>query len=173
MCLNLLTSLYLQPNYPGGNDMRRLLPLAFLLLTFPGIAPATTCPKPDPAAVVKAMTEMFAALTVDDGAKLAAIFTPDAVEFDGGKRFADSELRDLIKTVHAKGIRLVWTVQDPDVHFACDTAWIDYINRGSVSDGKATTPVTWLESAVLMHGKTGWLIRFLHSTQVPAPQSAK
>ena len=119
------------------------------------------------------MTDMFAALTVDDGAKLAAIFTPDAVEFDGGKRFADSALWDLIKTVHAKGIRLVWTVQYPDVHFACDTAWIDYINRGSVSDGKTTTPVTWLESAVLVHGKTGWLIRFLHSTQVPAPNPAK
>ncbi len=140
--------------------MRRTLPLAFLALTFPGIALAATCPKPDPAAVVKTMTDMFAALTVDDGAKLAVIFTRDAVEFDGGKRFADSELWDLIKTVHAKGIRLVWSVQDPDVHFACDTAWIDYINRGSLSDGKTATTVTWLESAVLVHGKTGWLIRF-------------
>jgi hypothetical protein len=142
MCLNLLTLLYLQPSFPAGNDMRRTAPLAFLALTFPGIALAATCPKPQPAAVVKAMTDMFAALTVDDDAKLAAIFTPDAVEFDGGKRFADGELWDLIKTVHAKGIRLVWTVQDSDVHFACDTAWIDYINRGSVSDGKTTTPVT-------------------------------
>jgi hypothetical protein len=104
---------------------------------------------------------------------LAEIFTPDAVEFDGGTRFTGSGLWDLIKTVHAKGIRLVWTVQDADVHFACDTAWIDYINRGSVSDGKTTTPVTWLESAVLVHGKTGWQVRFLHSTQVPAPQPAK
>jgi hypothetical protein len=152
--------------------MRRTLLLAFLALTISGSALAATCPKPDPAAVVKAMTDMFAALTVDDGAKLAAIFTPDAVEFDGGKRFADSALWDLIKTLHAKGIRLVWTVQDPDVHFACDTAWLDYINRGSVSDGKTTTPVTWLESAILVHGKTGWLIRFLHSTQVPAPNPA-
>jgi len=153
--------------------MRRTLPLAFLALTLPATALAATCPRPDPAAVVKTMTDMFAAFTADDGAKLAAIFTPDAVEFDGGKRFEGSGLWDLIKTVHAKGIRLVWTVQDADVHFACDTAWIDYINRGSVFDGKTTTPVTWLESAVLLHGKTGWQIRFLHSTQVPAPQPAK
>jgi ketosteroid isomerase-like protein len=153
--------------------MRRKIPLAFLALTFPGIVLAASCPKPDPTAVVKTMTDMFAALTVDDGAKLAAIFTPDAVEFDGGKRFTGSALWDLIKTVHAEGIRLVWTVQDTEVHFACDTAWIDYINRGSVFDGKKTTPVTWLESAILVHGKTGWRIRFLHSTQVPAPQPAK
>jgi hypothetical protein len=153
--------------------MRRTLPLAFLALTLPGTALAATCPKPDPAAVVKTMTDMFAAFTVDDGAKLAAIFTPDAVEFDGGKRFTGSGLWDLIKTVHAKGIRLVWTVQDPDVHFVCDTAWIDYINRGSVFDGKTTTPLTWLESAVLVHGKAGWQIRFLHSTEVPASQPAK
>ena len=153
--------------------MRRTLPLALLALTLPGIALAATCPKPDPAAVVKTMTDMYAAATVDDGAKLATIFTPDAVEFDGGKRFTGSALWDLIKTVHAKGIRFVWTVQDTDVHFACDTAWIDYINRGSVFDGKTTTPLTWLESTVLMHGKTGWQIRFFHSTQVPAPQPEK
>ena len=83
--------------------MRRILPLVFSALTFPGIALAASCPKPDPAAVVKAMTDMFAALTVDDGAQLAAIFTPDAVEFDGGKRFTGSGLWDLIKSVHAKG----------------------------------------------------------------------
>jgi hypothetical protein len=153
--------------------MRSTMPLLCIALTFPGVALAATCPKPDPAAVVKTMTGMFAALTVDDGARLAAIFTPDAVEFDGGKRFAGSGLWDLVKAVHGKGIRLVWTVQDADVHFACDTAWIDYINRGSVSDGKTTTPVTWLESAVLVQGRTGWQIRFLHSTEVPAPELAK
>jgi hypothetical protein len=153
--------------------MRRTVPLALLALILPGIALAATCPKPDPDAVVKTMTDMFAALTVDDGAQLTAIFTPDAVEFDGGKRFAGSALWDLIKAVHAQGIRLVWTVQDTDVHFACDTAWIDYIDRGSVFDGKTTTPVTWLESAVLVHSKTGWVIRFLHSTEVPAPPPAK
>jgi hypothetical protein len=64
-------------------------------------------------------------------------------------------------------------VQDTDVHFACATAWIDYTNRGSVSDGKTTTPLTWLESAILTHGKTAWQIRFLHSTQAPAPQLSK
>ncbi len=153
--------------------MRCTMPLALLALTVPGIALAAACPKPDSTAVVKTMTDMYAAATVDDGAKLAAIFTPDAVEFDVGKRFTGSALWDLIKTVHAKGIRLVWTVQDTDVHFACDTAWIDYINRGSVFDGKTTKPVTWLESAVLVHGERGWRIRFFHSTQVPAAGGAK
>jgi hypothetical protein len=56
------------------------MPLAFLALTLPGIALAATCPKPDPAAVVRTVTDKYAAATVDDGAKLAAIFTPDAVD---------------------------------------------------------------------------------------------
>ena len=141
-----------------------------LALALPAVATAAPCSKPDPAAVVKTMTDMYAAGTVDDGARLAAIFTPDAVEFDGGERFTGSALWDLIKMLHGKGMRFVWTVQDTDVHFACDTAWIDYINRGSVFDGKVTMPVTWLESAVLLHGKTGWRIRFFHSTQAPAPK---
>jgi hypothetical protein len=116
---------------------------------------------------------MYAAATVDDSAKLAHIFTPDAVEFDGGHRYSGSALWDLIKTLHAKGTKLVWTVQDTDVHFACDTAWIDYVNRGSVSDGKTTKPVSWLESAILVHGPSGWKIRFFHSTRVPTPPSTK
>ena len=151
--------------------MRQLILLTALALPAPTLA--APCPKPDPAAVVKTLTDMYAALTVDDGATLAAAFTADAVEFDGGKRFTGTGLWDLIKTVHAKGIRLVWTVQDSDVHFACDTAWIDYINRGSVFDGKTTTPVSWLESAVLVHGKTGWRIRFFHSTRVPEATAEK
>ncbi len=90
--------------------MRRTLTLAFLALSVPGIAMGATCPKPDPAAVVKTMTDMYAAASVDDGARLAAIFTPDAVEFDRGTRFTGSALWDLIKTLHGKGFRFVWTV---------------------------------------------------------------
>jgi ketosteroid isomerase-like protein len=145
--------------------MRPLLLLA--TLTLPTITHAKPCPTPDPAAIVNTMTTMYAAATVDDSAKLAKLFTPDAVEFDRGERYTGMALWDLIKVVHAKGTKLVWTVQDTDVHFACDTAWIDYSNRGSVSDGKTTQPVSWLESAILVHGASGWKIRFFHSTQVP------
>jgi len=107
--------------------MRRTTPLAFLALALPGIASAATCPKPDPADVVKTMTDMYAAASVDDGARLATIFTPDAVEFDGGKRFTGSALWDLVKTVHAAGVRIVWTVQDADVHFVrIPTKWAGY-----------------------------------------------
>jgi len=52
--------------------------------------------------------------------KLAAIFTQDAVEFVGGERFTGSGSCDLIKTLHAKAIRLVWTVQGTDA-FAVET----------------------------------------------------
>jgi len=154
-------------------DMMRRTALLLAVLAAPACSFGATCPKPDPAAVVKTMTDMYAALSRDDSAGLAAAFTPDAVEFDGGQRYAGTALWDLIKTLHGKGFKFVWTVQNTDVHFVCDTAWLDYVNRGSVFDGKSTLPVTWLESAILVHGKIGWRIRFFHSTRVPPAEPAK
>jgi hypothetical protein len=112
---------------------------------------------------------MYAALSVDDGARLAeTVFAPGFYAFDGGRRFSGPELAALIAAAHKAGKAYVWTVQEPDVRFACDHAWIAYVNRGSVTDASGATPVTWLESAVLRHDGTRWRIEFFHSTRAPA-----
>jgi ketosteroid isomerase-like protein len=108
---------------------------------------------------------MFAALAANDAGKFRAVITPDFYAFDVGKRFTGDALLELIKTAQAAGNVYVWTVNDADVHISGDTAWIAYINRGSIKDASGTEDMTWLESAFLQKEKGTWRVRFLHSTR--------
>jgi len=131
-------------------------------------AAAGQCPAQDTEAVANALREMYAALSLDDEARLTAVFAPGFYAFDLGKRFDAMELAALIKAAHAAGKTYVWTVNEPDVHVVCDRAWIAYVNRGSVSDAAGAQPRTWVESAVLRHDGGRWRIEFFHSTRAPA-----
>lgn len=154
---------------------RWLLALGICAAILPLNALAAACPPADPDAVAGTMREMYAAISVDDGARLnGTIFAPGFYAFDGGKRFSGPELVALIAGAHKAGKAYVWTVQEPDVHVVCDRAWIAYVNRGSVTDASGVLPVTWLESAVLKFDGTRWRIEFFHSTRAPvAPSPAK
>jgi ketosteroid isomerase-like protein len=122
----------------------------------------------DEAAVVQTLREMYVALTQDDHARLRAVTTSDFYAFDGGLNLTGDELVALIERLHGDGKIFVWTVTEPKVRFAADTAWITYLNRGSVEDAAGKKAVSWLESAVLQKKKGTWRIQFLHSTRVPA-----
>jgi ketosteroid isomerase-like protein len=117
--------------------------------------------------VTEAIRLFFAAATADDLDKLHAVTTPDFYAFDAGGRFTRDPLMDMIKTAHAAGKVYVWTLNEPEVHISGDTAWITYVNRGSIKDTSGTKDVTWLESAVLQKEKGIWRIHFFHSTRVP------
>jgi hypothetical protein len=139
----------------------------------PSSGQAAVCPPADPQAVAGTMRDMYAAITVDDEARLnGTIFVPGFYAFDGGKRFSGPELVALIAGAHRAGKVYVWTVQEPDVHIVCDRAWIAYVNRGSVTDASGVLPITWLESAVLKFDGTRWRIEFFHSTRAPAASGA-
>jgi hypothetical protein len=73
----------------------------------------------------------------------------------------------LIKQLHAAGKRYEWNVTQPDVHISGNTAWIAYVNQGSLSDASSTMDQTWLESAFLQKQEGVWKIVFMHSTRVP------
>lgn len=45
-----------------------------------------------------------------------------------------------------------------------DTAWIAYVNQGSIADSSGTVDQQWLESAFLQKQEGTWKIVFLHST---------
>jgi hypothetical protein len=113
------------------------------------------------------MREMYEAAAADDFDALRVIFDEGFYAFDLGRRFDGMALPELIKQAHAGGAQFVWTVQDADTHVVGDWAWIAYVNRGSISDGNAASPVTWLESAVLRRDGSRWRIRFFHSTRAP------
>ncbi len=132
-----------------------------------GAASAATCPPADPKAVTDAVRGVFAGMMAHDDAAVKASLTSDFYAFDGGKRFDGPALPKLITDAQAAGKTYVWSVNDPDVHIACDHAWIAYVNKGSLTDAKGTLPLTWLESAILRFEGGRWRIEFLQSTRVP------
>jgi ketosteroid isomerase-like protein len=124
-------------------------------------------PANDQAEVTEAVRSMFAALAAEDIPKLRAIIAPDFYAFEAGGRVTGDALIDLMKKAHAAGKVYVWTVNEPEVHIDGDTAWVTYLNRGSVTDTSGKKDVSWLESMVLRKDKSSWRIQFLHSTRMP------
>ncbi len=144
--------------------MKTICATLLLLAAMPVYASPTSA---DDAAVIDTMKTMYVAATTDDLAKFYTVASPDFYSFDGGKRFTGDELMAFIKKVHADGKVYVWTVNEPEVHVDGNTAWITYVNRGSVTDLSGKKDVTWLESAILRKHEKKWMIHFFHSTRAP------
>ena len=121
----------------------------------------------DEGQIIEAVRSMFAALSAEDIPKLRAVIAPDFYAFEAGGRITGDALIELLKKAHAAGKVYVWTVNEPEVHIDGSTAWITYVNRGSIKDASETKNVSWLESAVLQKDKDNWRIQFFHSTRVP------
>lgn len=151
--------------------MIRILAAAVgLSLAFASPAPAAeTCAPRDRAAVTRAASAFFEALAGDDQARLRNIQAPAFYAFDVGVRFDGMALAELVKTEQGKGRVFRWKVTRPDVHLACDTAWIAYVNDGAIGDATGMTPIRWLESMALEYASGAWRIAFLHSTRM-APE---
>jgi hypothetical protein len=127
-----------------------------------GFAACSTSPA-DAAKVVDAIKTLFIAATTDDMAKFRTVAAPGFYAFDGGKRLSGDELMNVAKQMHAAGKVYVWKVTEPDVHVNCGTAWITYVNRGSIQDQSGKHDLTWLESAQLEKVRGRWSIQFLES----------
>jgi len=117
--------------------------------------------------IVDTVSTIFTAARADDVAKFDSVIASGFYIFDGGARFNGDSILRLIKTQHLSGKRYEWNVTEPDVHINGNTAWIAYINKGSVTDATGTTNQKWLESAFLEKQAGVWKIVFMHSTRVP------
>lgn len=117
--------------------------------------------------IVDILKTVFVAARTDDVARFDSLIAPGFYLYDGGVRFDGDSIIGFIKRLHAAGARYEWNVTQPDVHVTGNTAWVAYVNRGSVTDSSGTKPVTWLESAVLEKEARGWKIVFMHSTRAP------
>jgi ketosteroid isomerase-like protein len=115
--------------------------------------------------VISTASTIFTAALADDTAKFDSVIASDFYIFDGGARFNG----DFIKAQHAAGKHYEWNVTEPDVHISGDTAWIAYVNKGSITDASGTTKQNWLKSAFLEKQAGNWKIVFMHSTRVPPP----
>jgi len=122
---------------------------------------------PDQQQVVDTVSTIFTAARADDLAKFDSVIAPGFYIFDGGARFEGDAIMVLIKAQHAAGKRYEWNVTEPDVHISGNTAWIAYVNKGSITDASGTVNQNWLESAFLQKQAGAWKIVFMHSTRVP------
>ena len=146
--------------------------LAFALVAALAGAASAACPAPDPAAVSGAVQGMFSAMATGDLKAARTYLAPDFYIYDGGMRFDADGIFGLIGTQQQAGAAYTWKVTEPQAHFACDTAWITYVNKGGFAKAGQETPLTWLESGVLQYEQGRWLIVFMHSTRTPPPKPA-
>ena len=125
----------------------------------------------DEAAVVQTIRTMFDAATTDDLKKFDSVAAPGFYMYDNGGKFEGDEIMKLIVAQHAKGVKYVWTVTQPDVHVDCDEAWIAYVNDGSVqvSPDAPATPLKWLESAFLRRESGEWKVVFFTAQERRSP----
>jgi ketosteroid isomerase-like protein len=155
---------------PSCRYIRILFTAAFVLVSFASISMVKAQNDSQMSAqmqIVKAVNIVFAALRADDRQELDSVVTPGFYIFDGGLRFNADSLMTFMKAQHAAGKRYEWNVTDPDVHVSGNTAWIAYINKGSIGDAAGSANQEWLESAFLEKQAGIWKIAFAHSTRVP------
>jgi hypothetical protein len=117
--------------------------------------------------IVNTVSTIFTAALTDDVAKFDSVIASDFYIFDGGARFNGDAIMVVIKAQHDAGKRYEWNITEPDVHISGNTAWIAYVNKGSISDASGTRNQKWLESASLQKQAGIWKIVFMHSTRVP------
>jgi hypothetical protein len=102
-----------------------------------------------------------------------ARLTENFYMFDGGKRFSADLLIEQLRSVQAAGVHYHWSVTKPDIHVEGATAWIAYVNEGSVTTGTGVQSRQWLESAFLVNHEGTWRVAFWHSTPVQPSQPPK
>ncbi len=110
----------------------------------------------------------FDSLRGDDKATFQQLTTSSFYAFDVGKRYAGTELVDVVKDAHARGVQLNWSVGQLDTKVGCDVAWSAWENVGSTGIPPDVKPVRWLESAVLVRQNGQWKIDFFHSQRAAA-----
>jgi hypothetical protein len=144
--------------------------VAVALVIFVNISTARTREKTltsEQRQVLDTVSTIFSAAREDNVAKFDSVIASGFYIFDGGARFDGDTIMTHIKSLHAAGKRYEWSVTEPDVHVSGNTAWIAYVNKGSVTDASGTVNQNWLESAFLEKQAGTWKIVFMHSTRVP------
>jgi ketosteroid isomerase-like protein len=137
-----------------------------LMLSVPIAARAHPKLTAEQSQIVDTVSTIFTAARTDDVAKFDSVIAPDFYIFDAGARFNGDSIMGLIKAQHLAGKRYEWNVTESDVHVSGKTAWVAYVNKGSITDAAGTVNQNWLESAFLQKQAGVWKIVFMHSTRV-------
>ena len=138
---------------------------AAIMLTGCAHGRQSSCPAPANARgeIERTVHALFDALRKDDKAAFQRLITTSFYSFDVGKRYAGTELVDVVRDAHARGVQLNWSIGPIDTELRCDVAWSAWENVGSAGIPPNLRPVRWLESAVLVRENGSWKIDFFHS----------
>jgi ketosteroid isomerase-like protein len=150
----------------------------FILIALTSLFPAWATAQPktgagDQSEVVQTVRTLFNALETSNDAQFTSVVTSDFYMFDGGTRFSGQQILSLMKALRAAGKSYKWNVSGADVHVIGNTAWVAYVNKGSITDSSGTKDQEWLESAFLERQGVGWKIAFTQSTRVPEANSKR
>jgi FlaG/FlaF family flagellin (archaellin) len=157
-----------------GSSMSLQLPIVlavtFAIMFSPNVSTARAPQKSltsEQKQVVDTVNTIFSAASTEDIAKLDSVIAPDFYIFANGMRFNGDTLMAAIKAQHPGGKRTEEQVTEPNIRITGNTAWIAYVNKGSITDASGTVDQNWLESAFLEKQAGTWKIVFMHSTRVP------
>ena len=109
-----------------------------LLLAFMTLLAGNVYAGPEEQQIVDTVSTIFTAALTDDVAKFDSVIAPDFYIFEGGARLNGDAIMDLNKAQHLAGKRYEWNVTEPDVHISGNSAWIAYVNKGSITDASGT-----------------------------------
>ena len=120
------------------------------------------------AGIERTVHAFFDTLRKEDKAAFQRLTTSSFTSFDVGKRYVGTELVDVVRDAHARGVQLNWSVGQLDTKVGCDVAWSAWENVGSAGVPPDVKPVRWLESAVLVRQNGEWKVDFFHSQRAAA-----
>lgn len=142
--------------------MKNLICLALLLICFS----AVKAQNKDDKVVNQVIIKFFDGLSEPSEQKLEETTTKDFVLLEHGEVWNIDSL-----TRYFDGIRKAKTVRVNEFKFIknqqqCNTAWVSYHNKATLTTNSKTRVVEWLESAVLVKKGGEWKISLLHSTRL-------
>ena len=158
------------------SDLRMTLATIGVLISFMHISAARAQREAltnEQTQIVDTLNTIFTAIQTDDAAKLNSVISPEFYIFDGGKRFNAEQVMAIFKVQHVAGKCYEWHVTEPDIHISGKTAWIAYVNDGSISDASGTVHQQWLESGFFEKQAGTWRVVFMQSTRVPPQENRR
>ena len=144
---------------------KRLVAAALLFLPIASFAAECAPPGGEKQVAIR-LQGLFDAMAVDDAKGWNQIVDPSFYAFDANKRLDGNALFELLKAAHGAGVKIVWRLDEIDVHVDCGTAWFSLMNRGSVGDTNGSQPISWQESGIFNYVQGQWKLRFFHSNRV-------
>jgi hypothetical protein len=122
--------------------------------------------------IVDTVARLFAAAQAEDLLAFQSSACSDFFIYENGKRFDSAGIFQLIVDAQRAGAVFEWHIVDPIAYIEGNLASVAYVNRGAVTRGGDTEPVTWFETATLTRDHGGWRVAFMSSmrTSIAAPR---